>query len=79
MTLNKSFNIASTLGYRENVDDDLSALVTSNPAQICYLHLALDTLTGGTSGVGVKVEFEIYADLYDLKNPGLSLKLPPSK
>lgn len=32
-TMSSTFNIASVLGYKENVDDDLSALYTANPSQ----------------------------------------------
>jgi hypothetical protein len=30
-TLRARYNIAAMLGYRENVDDDLSAIITTNP------------------------------------------------
>jgi hypothetical protein len=74
--MNAEYNVASILGYRENVDEDLSALVSTNPTQVLYGHLLADSLVAGSPNVGIWAEFEIFADLYDLKNPGLSLTAP---
>jgi len=41
---NKSYNIAKILGYAANIDDDLSSLVSTNPAQVVYLHITADTV-----------------------------------
>ncbi len=76
--MNLSYNIAGVLGYNANIDDDLSAAYNANPSQVAFGHFGIDTIpTGQTPTVKVLVEACMYAEIYDLKNPGASLVKVP--
>lgn len=68
--LEGEYNTAAILGYRENVDEDLSSLTNNNPTQVSFLHLLAEPVNGSALSVYVFVEMEFYAEFYDLKTVG---------
>lgn len=59
------------LGYKENVDDDLSALYTANPAQVAFFTIMVDHPNFSSAySVNMVLEFKFYAKVYDLVSPG---------
>ncbi len=71
--IQKRFNIASILGYLENVDEDLSAVYNANPVQVAFGHLSIEPVSGAALSSYVMVEMEFYAQFFDLKTIGDSL------
>ncbi len=63
-----SFNIAKSLGYTANLDDDLSALYNANPGVVLWGHLVIDCLPLATNTVGIQVwgEFTFHCKFYKL-------------
>lgn len=67
-TIKKKWNVANCLGYAENVDDDLSSVISTNPVQTLFLHIFMDNLITVTSySCDVLVELKFYTKMYDLK------------
>lgn len=73
LTLRGSFNLtklnADPTKYR--IDDRYSALVTGNPAEVMYMHLAIMPNSSSTQRVVVK--FVYHVEFYDIETPGASL------
>lgn len=61
-------NIKKMLGYKSNTDDDLSALVSTNPAQVLFLNMAAYTADGSASTMNATIitRFRFYAKFYDV-------------
>lgn len=73
-TFSGKFNIAKVLGYTMNIDDDLSSLVTTNPAQVLFLHLTADTIPSAeTFSLQCFIHLKFSCKFYDLKAVNESL------
>ena len=53
------------------IDDRYSALVTGNPAEVMYIHLAI--MPNASATVRVHVRFVYHVEFYDVETPGASL------
>lgn len=53
------------------VDDRYSALVTGNPAEVMYAHLAI--MPNATATIRVHVKFVYHVEFYDIETPGSSV------
>ena len=70
-TMRVRFNIATVLGYPENIDEDLSADLASNPNKIAFLTLVVDhPNSSSTYDVSIILSLKFYAKVYDLRSPG---------
>ncbi len=73
LTLRGSFNLtklnADPAKYR--IDDRYSALVTGNPTEVMYCHLAI--MPNASATLRVHVKFVYHVEFYDIETPGSSI------
>lgn len=73
LTLRGSFNLTKLNSdpAKYKIDDRYSGLVTGNPAEVMYIHLAILPNASATQRISVK--FVYHAEFYDIENPGSSI------
>lgn len=80
MRMRGTYNVAKLLGYSANIDDDLSAIVSTSPSKVLYLQIIVDTIpSANTAGCQCWLKFRFRAKFYGPALLAVSYTMPQPK